>query len=100
MHPGCRACPALIGSLNSQRCSACWMVMIAGKPEKRMASSVLIDDDATSVWRRDLYQAAEWLTLWGLNEAAVAALKLLQRKHPARTADGVLLFRRPCRSIS
>ena len=28
-------------------------------------SSVLIDDDATSVWRRDLYQAAEWLTLWG-----------------------------------
>ena len=63
-------------------------------------SSVLIDDDATSVWRRDLYQAAEWLTLWGLNEAAVAALKLLQRKHPARTADGVLLFRRPCRSIS
>src|SRR6266478_1657734 len=43
-------------------------------------------------WGDSLYQSAEWLTLWGLNEAAVAALKLLQQwespRHPRRWPAG------------
>jgi hypothetical protein len=30
---------------------------------------------AQTSWAQHLYQSAEWLTLWGLNEAADAAVK-------------------------
>jgi hypothetical protein len=59
-----------------------------------LSAAALRADGRTSA----LYQSSDCLTLWGLNEAAVAALKLVARlgvPTAALTADGALGMDRP-----